>query len=424
MQIVQISKRNGKYRTIYMPNPEEKRELRGIVGELNKKQKRMCDASVVHGFMPGKSPVTNAMQHIGHAYTMSFDLENFFDTVTLERAQHLSKKEKEKCFVDGAARQGLPTSPAVANLAATVLDKAILKWIQKSGKNIVYTRYADDLTLSLDDPQLIPLIKAKVPEIVKRSGFVINTNKTTCQAAKYGRRKICGIAVDDHGIYPARETKRRLRAAKHQKHHREAHGLEEWCKLKPPKENKVSNIENIEDLRKHWKIRKIDFERTLRNKIQQEAELGDDCYITNDPAYFLGMSTFTTGWTSCMAQPSGQYRKSVVGWLALPGTSIACLLSKKTKAIAGVERRQMRARCLVHQMRDGARYYDRLYGNPNDTPILVKKLETIGIRPIQEAEGKEVVGYIPATMLKPYLDNLKSKIVQMKSGKEMRKLYI
>jgi RNA-directed DNA polymerase len=431
VKIVRISKRNGKYRTIYVPAPEEKRELRGIVGELNRKQKKLCDSTVVHGFMPGKSPVTNAMQHIGHKFTVSFDLENFFDTVTPERAQHLSKEQIEKCFVDGAARQGLPTSPAVANLAATVLDKAILKWIQRSGKNVIYTRYADDLAFSFDDPQLIEVVKMKVPEIIKRSGFIVNENKTTCQSSKFGRRIICGVAVGEDNIYPTRETKRRLRAARHQRHHREAHGLEEWCKLRPPKERpeRTQDIGSLEELRKHWRLQKINIEKAVANKVQAEADLGESCYITNDPAYFFGMSTFTTGWKSCMAQPSGQYRKGVVGWLALPGTSLAVMLSTKTMSIVGVERRQMRARCLVHQMRDGSRYYDRMYGNPNDTPILAERLKAAGIMPLNRIKGKEerertVEGYLFGGYILPYRDTLRSKKVKLKSGKTGYKFYL
>ena len=414
VKIISIPKRNGKVRVIYAPDHEYKTELRGFIGELNRKQRRLCNASVVHGFMPGKSPVSNAMQHIGHEYTISFDLQDFFESVTPEKAKFLNEIQKEQCFVDGAARQGLPTSPAIANLAAIPLDKAVLKWIDKNNKNIIYTRYADDMTFSFDDPDLIAVIKNKIPEIVKRCGFEINTKKTTCQSEKAGRRIICGVAVDSQGIYPTRAAKRKLRAAQHQGHHREAHGLQEWIALKPPKEkpSKQYETESLETLRKAWKLRKINMDEAVDAKVQAEQDLGSNCYITNDPAYFLGMSTYTTGWVSCMRQPSGQYAKGVIGWLALPGTSVAVFLSKKTLNLYGVERRTMRARVLVHQMTDGSRYYDRFYGNPDDIEMLRNALETQGVEPIREAKkGKTVVGYIPKGMVKPYLDSLNSVIV-------------
>lgn len=424
MKIVKIPKKNGKHRVIYVPDKEEKRKLRGILGELNRKCQRVCDPAVVHGFMPMKSPVTNALAHVGHEYTISFDLEDFFDTVTPEKAsKYLTKEQKELVFVDGAARQGLPTSPAVANLAAADMDRAILKWIEKSGKNIVYTRYADDLAFSFDDPELIPVVQKKVPEIIKRSGFKVNPAKTRVQAAIAGRRIVCGIGVDNEGIHPTRDAKRRLRAAVHQGNEREAAGLREWCKLKLPNEKrrKVKELEEgIDSLRKLWKLQKIDMEKALSQKAIPDQELGDNCVITNDPAYFMGMSTFTTGWRSCMRQPDGQYRKGVMAWLALPGTSVAAFLSDRTMNVAGVERRVMRARCLVHKLRDGQLVYDRLYGNPDDTPVLAKKLEEAGFRPIREVAGKgiHVEGNVPASMKMPYLDNLKKANIQLKSGRK------
>ncbi|BAF60648.1 retron-type reverse transcriptase [Pelotomaculum thermopropionicum SI] len=430
MKILKIPKKNGKYRTIYAPDAEEKRALRGIVGILNQKCQHVCDPAAVHGFMPLKSPVTNALAHVGRKYTVSFDLEDFFDTVTPEKASKcLTKEQKELVFVDGAARQGLPTSPAVANLAATDMDRAILKWIEKSGKSVVYTRYADDLAFSFDDPELIPVIQKKVPEIIRRSGFRVNTDKTTVQAAVAGRRIICGVAVDDEGVHPTREVKRRLRAAKHQGNELEAAGLEEWCKLKVPsgkRQKARETTEGLDELRKHWKLRKIDMAKAVSRKVIPEKDLGDNCYITNDPAYFMGMSTFTTGWKSCMRMDGGEYRKGVMAWLALPGTSVAVFLSDRTMNIAGVERRRMRARCLVHKLENGQLVYDRLYGNPDDTPVLVKKLEEAGIRPIREFAGKGIYveGDVPASMAMPYCDNLWEEKINIKSGKRVVRFYV
>ncbi|SDG49079.1 Reverse transcriptase (RNA-dependent DNA polymerase) [Thermoanaerobacter thermohydrosulfuricus] len=431
MKIVQIPKRNGEYRTIYVPDKKEKQKFKNLLGELNRKAKNIL-SNAVHGFVPGRSPVTNALAHVGYEYTISFDLEDFFDTVTPEKvSKYLTKEEKETVFVDGAARQGLPTSPVVANLAAADMDKAILKWIKKTQKNIVYTRYADDLTLSFNEPELIPVIKDKIPEIVKRNGFKINEKKTRVQAAIAGRRIICGIAVDKNGIYPTREVKRRLRAALHQGKIRQAKGLEEWMKLKLPnsekKEEKIKRIEEAKVLIELWGIKKIDVEKALREKAIPEMDLGDNCYITNDPAYIFGMSYFTTGWRSCMA-PDGGYGKGVVTWMMLSGTSVAVFLSDRKKATGSVERRVMRARCLVHRLRTGELVYDRLYGNPQDIEFLKKKLEEHGIKSAREMPKDSklyVVGNVSRSLPQPYYDTLrKEKVVLKESQKKAYRFFI
>ncbi|MCL6557263.1 MAG: reverse transcriptase family protein [Firmicutes bacterium] len=433
MKIIEIRK-GSKVRTIYAPGTEEKAKYRAAVGVLNDKAMKVCDPDVVHGFMPGRSPVTNALRHVGYAYTVSFDLKDFFDTVTPDKVSRLlTKEQKELVFVDGAARQGLPTSPAVANLAASDMDAAILKWVKKSVKQIVYTRYADDLSFSFNDPEIIGRLKSKIPEIVRRCGFKVNEAKTQVQAAVAGRRIICGVAVDGEGIHPTRSVKRRLRAALHQagkgspEAAKSAKGLAEWCKLKLPQnpEEKRAKLDEqrkyaaLDALRRLWKLRKIDLAGAVAEKVIPEQDLGDNCYITNDPAYFMGMSTFTTGWTSCMKQNGGEYRKGVMAWLALPGTSVAVFLSSNTMTVHGVTRRKMRARCLVHKLEDGRMAYDKLYGNPEDRLVLAGKLEAAEMIPVERIpRGHKIVGHIPVNMSRPYLDNLRA-IKTIKSGKSV-----
>ena len=154
MQIISLPKKTGGTRTIYIPDDELMTSLRQLSGRLTSKAQKACPENV-HGFMRDRSPVTNASAHIGHQYTLCFDLQDFFESVTPDKLKgKLSKDEIAVVFVDGSARQGLPTSPAVANLAFSATDHAILKWLTKANKNVVYTRYADDLSFSFDDPAL------------------------------------------------------------------------------------------------------------------------------------------------------------------------------------------------------------------------------------------------------------------------------
>jgi len=247
-----------------------------------------CNLDVCHGFVPLRSSVTNAAKHVGFAYTVSFDLADFFDTVTPTQGKaklvapakvKVGKKRytttNAELWHNGIARQGLPTSPIIANLAAADMDTAILLDIAFEAREyddarFVYTRYADDLTFSFNDPAMIAVLKLRIPQIVEAAGFKVNERKTTVQCAKAGRRIVTGVAVDEE-LHPTRAAKRRLRAARNnaqtgkvkhfplrqwtrhvkvRKYHgqkpmhkrvwinrwllQRVAGLAEWCKLKPP----------------------------------------------------------------------------------------------------------------------------------------------------------------------------------------------
>lgn len=143
--------------------------------------------------------------------------------------------------------------------------------------------------------------------------------------------------------------------------------------------------------------------------------------ITSDPIYMIGCSTWTTGWTSCLRQPDGQYRKGAVWWSQCPGTRLAALLSPHTMEIAGVERRKMRARAWVHTFRDGRQGYDRLYGNPDDQRALAAALKARGIVPVQTLpRGLRVVGHVVGGT-RPYLDTLRAVRVTLRSPGRARK---
>jgi hypothetical protein len=318
VKVVRIPKGNGKFRTVYCPDPAEKAALVRLVPSLTAAAVQADRSCVCHAFMPGRSPVTNAMQHRGHRFTLSFDLKDFFDTVNRElfigdviggeRGKFIFSPEYDACFVDGQtarifmpgqrvyyihrpsgkreegivksrhpsfnayfvvyacngdwknyqnykaaltdqadltsdstaqgyARQGLPTSPMIANMAAAPMDEALLALSARSGRfdnSFVYTRYADDLCFSFDDARIAVMLKNRVPEIVKAHGFILNESKTKMQCAAAGRRIICGIAVDDE-CHPTRHMKRRYRASVHRNNRPQMHGLAEWLRLRPPR---------------------------------------------------------------------------------------------------------------------------------------------------------------------------------------------
>lgn len=260
MKRVQIPKGNGKFRQIYIPSEKEMTELRELLPQLNQMERdraRHFDVfHVAHGFVAGRNPVTCALRHVGYDVTFSFDLSSWFDSVTQEQLIQAGVEPAmaHAITVDGALRQGLPTSPVAANLVAVGFDRQLMTlvkrrletsncWPHDTGEiqiPFAYTRYADDVSLSVKLTGL-SLIEAKwavessVQDTVGIAGWTVAHHKTRVQSANAGRRIVVGIAVGQDDIQPTRETKRRLRAAKHKKNTRQVNGLREWAACKLPR---------------------------------------------------------------------------------------------------------------------------------------------------------------------------------------------
>jgi hypothetical protein len=80
----------------------------------------------------------------------------------------------------------------------------------------------------------------------------------------------------------------------------------------------------------------------------------------------------------------------------------------------------MIARCLVYELRDGTKCYDRLYGDPIRAAELKLTLENNGYVAINKVHyngTNAVVGNVPQSFRKPYFDNLSSKTMVFKNKK-------
>ena len=294
MKTIQIPKGSGGFREVCCPSPKRKAALRREIPRLQHIVRQVCDLNIVHGFAELRSPVTNARKHVRFIYTLSMDLKDFFDSVnfvTHFKTGNVIGPASKSLFYHGVAKQGLPTSPILANIAAAPMDKEILALdgghdagCADIDLHFTYSRYADDLTFSFNSLSLAEVLTRRVTEIAAKYNFTVNPAKTTLQDATRGRRIITGVAVDDKGIYPTRATKRKLRAARSNLRHelvkvfprrqwtkykktcayhgrkpmpkgrwlrrwlwQRVKGLAEWCALKPPKHGRRS-AERIEGL--------------------------------------------------------------------------------------------------------------------------------------------------------------------------------
>lgn len=176
------------------------------------------DAS--HGFQKGRSYITNATAHLGSNHLLNIDIKNFFPSINSDQVlssyQDLGYSETGASLLTslttykGSVPTGAPTSPGIANLIFSPIDKKIISMCSRN--NIKYTRYADDLTFSsqnfINGDFLI-----KISKLINNSGFQLNKNKTT-YAGKGDRMEVTGIIINDK-INIAREKRNLFRAILH-----------------------------------------------------------------------------------------------------------------------------------------------------------------------------------------------------------------
>jgi RNA-directed DNA polymerase len=214
---IRLPRKNGSFRIIHSPSDP----IRGAQGWIFRKMLASYRPSdVAHGFVRGRSIVTNASQHVGHTVLVMADIAEFFPTITFRRVRKAFEKLgypysvavtlANLCTRNGVLPQGAPTSPALSNIVCEGLD-ARLQGLAVS-RGFAYSRYADDLAFSSDDrrlPSLLPFIR----EIVKDEGFELRREKTRI-ARRGARRVVTGVVVNERPNLP-RAHVRRLRAALH-----------------------------------------------------------------------------------------------------------------------------------------------------------------------------------------------------------------
>ncbi len=235
-----IPKRDGSDRTICAPKKQLKWVQRQILHHILTKAP---PHSAAHGFVNGRSTVSNAGPHVGAELIVKFDLKDFFPTIHYFRviglfaslgypvgncmfgtdddsnqiapvlARLCCYTPDPKKWGSAVLPQGAPTSPAISNLVCRRFD-ARLVGLATANKG-VYTRYADDLTFSFPQAESLNLGRFRwwVDQVCQQEGFIINQEKFRV-IRNSQRQVVTGIVVNEALRVP-RELRRELRAILH-----------------------------------------------------------------------------------------------------------------------------------------------------------------------------------------------------------------
>jgi len=211
-KVFSIKKRSGGKRSIASPISPLKIIQRKLSYILNLAYGKKPS---VHGFCSDRSIVTNANIHSGKKSILNFDLENFFPSINFGRVRGLfisppfsfpaevATVLAQICILNNELPQGAPTSPIVSNLICSRLDGQL----QKLAKNneMLYTRYADDITLSswrkdfpknvIKKEQDTLIIGDHLRGVIESNGFIINNKKTRLSISSQ-RQIVTGLIVN------------------------------------------------------------------------------------------------------------------------------------------------------------------------------------------------------------------------------------
>lgn len=215
----EIPKKNGKKREIAQPNRELKAVQAWILRNILDK---LYTSPHSKGFDLGTSILENALPHQGANYVLTIDLEDFFPSITANKVfgifssigynKEISSILTNLCVYRGRLPQGAPTSPKLANLVSAKLDARIHGYAGPKG--IVYTRYADDITLSAQSVQKIEKAKNFIGTIIASEDLAINRLKTKICGTKR-QKKITGLVVSQNSVGIGREKLRDIRSKIH-----------------------------------------------------------------------------------------------------------------------------------------------------------------------------------------------------------------
>lgn len=217
-----VSKKTGGYRLIEAPKPLLKQVQTQILRGILDKVPAHTNA---HGFVQGRSILSNALPHVGQAWVLKLDLQNFYPSVSHSRVvaifralgycreislwlgrlttsaipSNLTSPDSRMATVWGYRNrhlpQGAPTSPALANLSAFGLDVRLSA--MASQYDVRYTRYADDMTFS-GKGRSIPALREIIPfarQIVSAERFTINRPKQRV-LRRHQQQNVTGLVVN------------------------------------------------------------------------------------------------------------------------------------------------------------------------------------------------------------------------------------
>lgn len=241
-----IPKRSGGERTICHPARELKVIQRYFV-------QKVLNGLPVHpsamAYVAGSSIKENAKLHAESRVVMKLDFEDFFNNLVVDNwikfasvhfpewtAEHIDFTSKILFWGAGSVAPvklaiGAPSSPLLSNCLLFDLDTKLSNFAVS--ENLIYTRYADDITFSskgfLDFDKVMGAVKCALSD-ANWVNLRLNAKKTRLASKKTNRRVTGLVITPDNKVSLGRERKRKISSMVHHGIHGRL-AMEDYAKL-------------------------------------------------------------------------------------------------------------------------------------------------------------------------------------------------
>ena len=236
-KVYEVPKKSGPgTRTIAQPAKEIKVLQRFLVTKIIDELPVHC---VAMAYRKGGGIRKNAERHVKSKFLLKMDFENFFPSIrprdlkahmSLYMGEAFSDEDfwtiERICFWrphKGAELRlsiGGPSSPFISNTILYEFDTIVKTLADR--KEVTYTRYADDLTLSTERREQLGGIEMEVKSVttdIKYPRLSINQKKTLHTSKKYHRRVTGLVLSSQDQVSLGRVRKRNISAMVHRAVH-------------------------------------------------------------------------------------------------------------------------------------------------------------------------------------------------------------
>ncbi|WP_281223362.1 retron St85 family RNA-directed DNA polymerase [Photobacterium sanguinicancri] len=169
-------------------------------------------------YRKGLSIKDNARLHLNKKYVLCLDIESFFDNINRNNVVNLlinhgvdgnlSNVISYLITLNDKLPQGAPSSPIISNAYLYEFDRIMTEI--SIGHEVVYSRYADDLTFSCHDKSTLETIKYIAGQKLNDANLKIKESKTRI-LSEHNSQVVTGIAVNNGELRPSRKFRNRIR---------------------------------------------------------------------------------------------------------------------------------------------------------------------------------------------------------------------